>query len=391
MRGKRFVYGSYRGRRSTTDVLKTVALILVVLVVLAVAGVWMAQKYIVYDDGGYHLELPFFQKEGPAQEPEDFRVAVEPAASQPEETPEEGEPLLATVTVPLSAVEDGSAEALAAQAGANSVLLDMKTDRGQLGFVSQLAMAASAGVNAGQADINRQLQALNSGELYTVARLSCFRDHALAKDETYAIRTNSGYRWTDPEELRWSSPASQAVQDYLVALMVELAQLGFDEILLDNWGYPRRREIWAISSRGMPTTWSTCLSRWRSSSPERRRLWSPTGRGWPFGAPGRCWRGMRVPAARRPSCWSGMPSGSGWRRRRTVWRTCFPKRGSQKERSGWPCWWKSWTQTWTVPRGSGTRRRELRTRKQARRLSESSDALFFSQRGRSHVAPPSGR
>ena len=188
MRGKRFVYGSYRGRRSTTDVLKTVALILAVLVVLAVAGVWMAQKYIVYDDGGYHLELPFFQKEGPAQEPEDFRVAVEPAASQPEETPEEGEPLLAAVTVPLSAVEDGSAEALAAQAGANSVLLDMKTDRGQLGFVSQLAMAASAGVNAGQADINRQLQALNSGELYTVARLSCFRDHALAKDETYAIQ-----------------------------------------------------------------------------------------------------------------------------------------------------------------------------------------------------------
>ena len=55
MRGKRFVYGSYRGRRSTTDVLKTVALILAVLVVLAVAGVWMAQKYIVYDDGGYHL------------------------------------------------------------------------------------------------------------------------------------------------------------------------------------------------------------------------------------------------------------------------------------------------------------------------------------------------
>lgn len=149
MRGKRFVYGSYRGRRSTTDVLKTVALILVVLVVLAVAGVWMAQKYIVYDDGGYHLELPFFQKEGPAQEPEDLRVAVEPAASQPEETPEEGEPLLATVTVPLSAVEDGSAEALAAQAGANSVLLDMKTDRGQLGFVSQLAMGGLGGGQRG--------------------------------------------------------------------------------------------------------------------------------------------------------------------------------------------------------------------------------------------------
>ncbi len=237
MRGKRFVYGSYRGRRSTTDVLKTVALILAVLVVLAVAGVWIAQKYIVYDDGGYHLELPFFQKEGPAQEPEDFRVAVEPAASQPEETPEEGEPLLAAVTVPLSAVEDGSAEALAAQAGANSVLLDMKTDRGQLGFVSQLAMAASAGVNAGQADINRQLQALNSGELYTVARLSCFRDEALGP----AWPTPSGPTAATVGRIRRAavgSPASPAVQDYLVALMVELAQLGFDEIVLEHWGYP---------------------------------------------------------------------------------------------------------------------------------------------------------
>ena len=61
MRGKRFVYSSYRGRRSTTDVLKTVALILAVLVVLAVAGVWMAQKYIVYDDGVITWSCPSFK------------------------------------------------------------------------------------------------------------------------------------------------------------------------------------------------------------------------------------------------------------------------------------------------------------------------------------------
>ena len=64
--------------------MKTVALILAVLVVLAVAGVWMAQKYIVYDDGGYHLELPFFQKEGPAQEPEDGMADLLSQAGLPE-------------------------------------------------------------------------------------------------------------------------------------------------------------------------------------------------------------------------------------------------------------------------------------------------------------------
>ena len=58
---------------------------------------------------------------------------------------------------------------------------------------------------------------------------------------------------TDPEELRWSSPASQAVQDYLVALMVELAQLGFDEILLDNWAFPTDGELgWIKADANYP-------------------------------------------------------------------------------------------------------------------------------------------
>lgn len=390
MRGKRFVYGSYRGRRSTTDVLKTVALILAVLVVLAVAGVWMAQKYIVYDDGGYHLELPFFQKEGPAQEPEDL-----PGGGRARRLPAGGDtgggraPSGGGDCPPFSG--GGRLGGGAGRPGRSQQRPAGHEDRpGPAGLRLPAGHGRLGGVNAGQADINRQLQALNSGELYTVARLSCFRDHALAKDETYAIRTNSGYRWTDPEELRWSSPASQAVQDYLVALMVELAQLGFDEILLDNWGYPAEGNLGYIKQ-------GDAYDLEHLSQPVEEFLARAEAALEPYGtrlALRSTWavlEGEESPAARRPSCWSGMPSGSGWRRRRTVWRTCFPKRGSQKERSGWPCWWKSWTQTWTVPRGSGTRRRELRTRKQARRLSESSDALFFSQRGRSHVAPPSGR
>lgn len=244
----RFGYGSYRGRKTLNEILKLVAAVLAVLVVLAGAALWLGQKYIVYVDGGYRLDLPFFQREA-SHEPEedDFLIAVEPAGSQsvpPEQTPEpEPEPPLAAVEVPLSAVAEGRAAELAAQAGANGVLLDMKTDQGQLGFVSKLAMAESAKANAQIEGIDAQIQALNQGELYTVARISCFKDHALARDESYAIRTNSGYRWTDPEELRWSSPTSGAVQDYLVALMVELAQLGFDEILLDNCGYPTQGNL----------------------------------------------------------------------------------------------------------------------------------------------------
>ena len=71
-----------------------------------------------------------------------------------------------------------------------------------------------------------------------IALFDCFQDHALAASESYAILSNSGYKWTDPDKVRWSSPTNPLVQDYQVSLMVELAELGFDEIVLQNWGYP---------------------------------------------------------------------------------------------------------------------------------------------------------
>lgn len=50
--------GGYRGRRTATDVLKLIAIILGVLVVPAVAGMLYLQKYMVYTDEGVKLELP---------------------------------------------------------------------------------------------------------------------------------------------------------------------------------------------------------------------------------------------------------------------------------------------------------------------------------------------
>ena len=72
-----------------------------------------------------------------------------------------------------------------------------------------------------------------------MARVSCFKDDKLSDaDRSLNITTNSGYRWTDPEGLKWSSPTSQTVRQYVAGVCAELAALGFDEILLDNAGYP---------------------------------------------------------------------------------------------------------------------------------------------------------
>lgn len=243
-------YSGYRGRSTTTDKLRVIAIALFVLVLLAVAALLIGQRYIVYTDDGIRLELPFLEREEPKQPPEDLEnleVVVEPLEPEeetPAETPPEEEKVLwlNAVTLPLEAVLDGTAADQARQLGANAIVLDMKTDLGQLGYRSQLPLAEQFAFNHADPEINGKLGELSGGEFYLIARISCFRDHALAEELTYAIETNPGRRWFDFDSVRWSSPASPAVQEYLTGIMAELARLGFDEILLDRWGYPTQAD-----------------------------------------------------------------------------------------------------------------------------------------------------
>ena len=72
-----------------------------------------------------------------------------------------------------------------------------------------------------------------------MARISCFRDEEAANTYEYCIHSNSGYRWKDFGGVHWVSPAHAEVQARLIGQVVDLARLGFCEILLDNCGYPQ--------------------------------------------------------------------------------------------------------------------------------------------------------
>ena len=84
------------------------------------------------------------------------------------------------------------------------------------------------------------IKELAEGEdLYLVARFVCFRDQVLAASwEGITLKTKGGNVWYDSKGLRWVSPASEQVRSYMIDLCLELAELGFDEILLDCAGYP---------------------------------------------------------------------------------------------------------------------------------------------------------
>lgn len=256
--------GGYRGRRTLTDILKIIAVVLAVLVVLLTALLLAVQRFIVYTEDGIRVDLPFFQREEtPPSAPnrENISVLEEPAGSgepadpvpedpadpAPEETGETGETMSA-LQLPLQAVLDGTAQQQLAQAGADALVLEMKNAQGALAWYSQQPLAQWDDVNGDQT-VNEQLQQWNQGDVYTVARVCCFRDNAVPYHRnSVALRASYG-NWRDELGLRWLDPSGDDAQAYVAGLCGELAQLGFDEIVLECCAFPTQGNLEALAWR----------------------------------------------------------------------------------------------------------------------------------------------
>ncbi len=254
-------YGSYRGRITSSDVLKVIIVILLILVVIVVGLLLFAQRYLVYSDEGVRLELPPFlsflqpEREQPPAGPDLDNVTfvekeLEPEpGSEPAPEPEpESEPPLAAVQLPLSALTDGTAAQLLENAGANALIVEMKPPQGPLNWFSGTELAEERGINAADRGINRVIRNWNAGEVYTVARVSCLRDNTLPyRRRDLAVHASYG-NWQDERRTRWLNPTLPEVQSYLAELCGELAELGFDEILLENCAYPTGAASGAITN-----------------------------------------------------------------------------------------------------------------------------------------------
>ena len=131
--------GGYRGRRTVTDILRLIAIVLAVIVVLSVAGLLYLQRYLVYTDEGPKLELPPFlqslrgeyRAEEPGgsaslPDPGSLSIDIGPAGSQSEPQPQPPEESAGfALALPVSDVLNGTAAEKLSQAGAEAVILEM--------------------------------------------------------------------------------------------------------------------------------------------------------------------------------------------------------------------------------------------------------------------------
>lgn len=236
-------YSSYRGRRNGTKLLAGA----LVLILLLACGFLFAQRYIVYGaDGSIRIELPGPGAKDDAPQGDTAVGAQDGSASGEQEVEVIVQPPVVTdtraVELDASILSGGWEEALEAlDEGANAVAIRLKDASGALLYASQLQEAIDCGAVTGGSMAKNAVAALVASDCYTIARISTLHDstYAFAHMTDAAVCQLTGYVWYDTYSTHWLAPEKAAARQYISAVAAECAALGFDELLLDDFHYPR--------------------------------------------------------------------------------------------------------------------------------------------------------
>jgi hypothetical protein len=136
--------------------------------------------------------------------------------------------------------------ALAAQAGLNALVIDVKGDRGFIPYPSSVAVAASVRANSiiTVKDIRGLVQDLHARGFYLIARIVVFKDNPLAEARPdLAVKTAGNGIWRDREGLAWVDPSKKEAWTYSIDIAVEAARNGFDEIQFDYVRFPDAKGV----------------------------------------------------------------------------------------------------------------------------------------------------
>ncbi|MFO1088150.1 MAG: putative glycoside hydrolase [Hyphomicrobiales bacterium] len=123
----------------------------------------------------------------------------------------------------------------------NALVIDVKTDRGLVPRDSTSKLAAEIGSNQGSPikDLPALVKRYKDQGIYVIARIVTFKDNVLAgKHPEWAVRTKGGKVYKDRESLMWVDPFRTEAWDYNVAIAVEAAKAGVDEVQFDYVRFP---------------------------------------------------------------------------------------------------------------------------------------------------------
>lgn len=123
----------------------------------------------------------------------------------------------------------------------NAMVIDIKNDSGEITFKMPGDMQPAVMGNCVRyiPDVEAMMAELKEHEIYTIARIVCFKDPMLAKAmPELALVDDKGRAITDSYDLAWVNPCSEEVWEYITDVALYCADLGFDEVQFDYVRFP---------------------------------------------------------------------------------------------------------------------------------------------------------
>lgn len=240
----------YRTRQTLKRIALTLlAILLVAALLLTVWFVWL-RRFVVYTrDNGAILDFNISGGFAPGE------IALPP---EPGETVSiyynEGDNAIDTSTeltqmvgyyVDAAALEEDISGVLAQvrQLSAQTpVMVDVKSIYGNFFYSSSVSPQRESDIDTTAMD--QLIQLLGEKDLYAIARLPALRDYYYGLDHVPdGLPMPGGYLWMDEDYCYWLDPTSQGTVTYLVQIVTELKNLGFDEVVFYDFHFPDTQSI----------------------------------------------------------------------------------------------------------------------------------------------------
>ena len=236
----------YRHKRTLIRVGTVLAALLLVLTVTWLCWVVWLQRYVIYTDDGAELnfELSSYELSG--------KEAVPPKAEQKIsifynegadaiDTTHEVTQLNGYYITSEMFQQDIDYVMLQVERfpSGTPVMIDMKGGFGSFFYKSNLTDAViSASTNIDK--VGQLITRLHTKGFHTIARISAFQDRSFGESHVSSglYMLNRRGLWMDDEGMYWLDPTNATTIGWITSQVLELRDMGFDEVLLDDFCFP---------------------------------------------------------------------------------------------------------------------------------------------------------
>ena len=230
---------------------------LIALVVLAIGGLvlfcwftWL-QRYVIYtrQKGAIiNMNLPPMVALGPKAVPDPKSDPISIYYNEGDNAINVSKDLTqmtgyyATAAALEKSVSTVFSQAKALPAG-TPIMLDVKSPKGNFFYSSTVSDKYNPDLDVTKMD--EMIAALDKKGMYLIARLPAFRDYnfGLAHTSNGLFVASGSHLWADDAYCYWLNPASEGTLTYLTQIVAELKELGFDEVVFDEFRFPDTKDI----------------------------------------------------------------------------------------------------------------------------------------------------